>query len=202
MEHRMYTVPFWDTLLDALGILNVKTFEFYGLTINLVGIVAILGVLALTYLAIRGPGVITKVVSLIGGIFIIGCLLVAFNAQLSHPKWLTPAGQRSLGDKSKVMFTRIRAGISIDIVEKVNEATRTFKLPWTKEAEENLLKEREKEAGTGGNNGGQPGGQMYFHYRYSDDGRPVPEFFFIPHSQEHHKQDTPPPQPFEFKPAG
>lgn len=124
---------------DILSGFKVPTTLIDGFTINMIVLAVILGVMLLAYLAMRGPGIRSKIVAF-AMIPFIGCAVIyAMLEQLSHPKelsisWLKNQGENGVSIHGTIIVPPRLIHIWIDY----DHEPRNFFVPWSKELEESL----------------------------------------------------------------
>jgi hypothetical protein len=186
-------------IIDYLSAINVKTIEFFGLTLNMAEIVEVCLILILTFIAVRWtPRLWAKISCMCIGIVTALVLLLAADFQLSWPKQLTPRGMQAFGEEGIQLLSMpvIKAPKYIFLSVDDHGVQRNFWVPWSKQTEEDI----EKEKGEGGQKGDRKDGDvMYFRFVHSEENRPVPQFYFLPKRAPPLKRMEPPPRPFQFK---
>lgn len=170
--------------------LQVDSIEAYGLSVSKLVIVALFSALLLALLAVRGPHLWVRIVTVLILLPAITLsIFVALTDERSHAKPLPMEWLKQEGE-IKIFEAKERAPKTIDVFIELKGKSRLFTLPWSKELEKSLKRARGERVARQGN------GDMMLRHRFqkSIETEDPPEFYFTPWPAPPSKDDDEKPE--------
>ncbi|MES2006804.1 MAG: hypothetical protein V4436_01710 [Patescibacteria group bacterium] len=139
-------------LQSVLQSLKVPTVLIGGFDLTVLCVLIFVVVFMLAFLALRGRGRGSKILTVVLVLLATPTLAVALVEQLSHPKELDLAWLKTLGPRGLLVYKSVsEAPVRVHIWIDIDGEPRAFYIPWSQSTEDSLgLAEEQNESAGGG----------------------------------------------------